>query len=71
MVLLKFATNEDRQVMLRGRKGMAGTKLGLNEDLKPTQQACKLELWSLFKDDTKVASKRAFWCVTKLFVDDT
>jgi hypothetical protein len=36
-VLLKFATNEDRQVALRGRKGLAWTRLGLDEGLTPTQ----------------------------------
>jgi hypothetical protein len=34
-VLLKFATSEDRQAALRGRKGLAGTKLGLDKDLTP------------------------------------
>jgi len=38
-VLFKFATSEDRQAALRGRKGLARTKLGLDEDLMPTQQA--------------------------------
>jgi hypothetical protein len=37
MMLFKFATNEDRQVMLRRCKGLAGIKLGLDEDLTPTQ----------------------------------
>ncbi len=69
-VLLKFVTNEDRQAALRGRKGLAGSKLGLDEDLTTTQQARKSELWSLFKK-AKVASKCTFWCATKLFVDDT
>ncbi|CAK9234172.1 unnamed protein product [Sphagnum troendelagicum] len=36
-VLLKFAMREDCQAALRGRKGLAGTKLGLDEDLTPTQ----------------------------------
>ncbi len=36
-VLLKFTMNEDRQAALRGRKGLAGTKLGLDEYLMPTQ----------------------------------
>ncbi len=34
-VLLKFATSKDRQAALRGRKGLAGTKLGLDKDLTP------------------------------------
>jgi hypothetical protein len=58
-VLLKFATSEDCHAALRRRKGLAGTTLGLDEDLTPTQQARKLELWPLFKK-AKVTSKRAF-----------
>ncbi len=69
-LLLKFTMNENRQVALRGHKGLAGTKLGLDEDFMPTQQACKSNLWSLFKK-AKAASKRAFWHATKLFVNDT
>jgi hypothetical protein len=34
-MLLKFAINEDHQGALRGRKGLAGTKLGLGKDLTP------------------------------------
>jgi hypothetical protein len=70
VVLLKFATNEDHQAALRGCKGLAGTKLGLDEDLAPTQQARKSELWQLFKE-TKVAGNRIFWRVVELFVNDT
>ncbi len=69
-VLLKFATSEDRQAALRGGKGLAGTKLGLDEDLTPTQQARKSELWPLFKE-AKAASKLAFWRVAELFVNIT
>jgi hypothetical protein len=47
-----------------------GTKLGLDEDFMPTQQACKSELWPLFKE-AKAASKHAFWSTDELFVDDT
>ncbi len=36
-VMLKFVTIEDRQVALRRRKGLTGTKLGLDEDLTPVQ----------------------------------
>ncbi|CAN5971184.1 unnamed protein product [Sphagnum jensenii] len=69
-VLLKFATSEDCQATLRGRKGLAGTRLGLDEDLTPTQQARKSELWPLFKA-AKAAGKCAFWHTAKLFVDNT
>ncbi|CAK9866518.1 unnamed protein product [Sphagnum jensenii] len=36
-MLFKFVTSEDYQVALRGCKGLVGTKLGLDEDLTPTQ----------------------------------
>ncbi len=36
-MLLNFVTNEDRQAALRGCKGLAGTKLSLDEDLIPAQ----------------------------------
>jgi len=37
VMLVQFATSKDRQATLQGRKGLAGTKLGLNENLTPTQ----------------------------------
>jgi hypothetical protein len=40
--------------------------LGLDKDLTPAQQACKSELWPLFKE-AKVASKH----IVELFIDDT
>jgi hypothetical protein len=58
-MLLKFVMNEDRHATLRGRKGLVGTKLGLDEDLMPAQQVHKSKLWPLFKE-AKVASKRTF-----------
>jgi hypothetical protein len=58
-MLFKFVTNEDRQAALRGRKGLARTKLGLDEDLTPAQQAQKSELWPLFKE-AKAVGKRTF-----------
>jgi hypothetical protein len=60
----------DGKVALRRHKGLTWTKLGLDEDLTPTHQARKLELWPLFKEP-KVVGKRAFWHVAKLFVNDT
>ncbi len=55
---------------LIGCKGLAGTKLGLDEDLTPTQQARKSKLWPLFKE-AKATGKRAFWRTVELFVDST
>jgi len=69
VVLFKFVMSEDRQVVLRGRKGMARTKLGLDENLTPTQQACKSKLWPLFKE-AKATGKRTFWCIAELFIDN-
>jgi hypothetical protein len=69
-VLLKFATNEDYQAMLRGRKGLVGTNLGLDEDLMPTLQVHKSKMWPLFKE-AKAVGKRAFWCATELFINGT
>ncbi len=59
VVLLKFATNEDRQATLQGHKGLVRTKLGLDKDLTPAQQTCKSKLWPLFKE-TKAVGKHAF-----------
>jgi hypothetical protein len=67
--LLKFATNKDYQGTLRGCKGLAGTKLGLDEDFTPTQQVRKSELWPLFKE-AKAVGKCAFWRIVELYVND-
>jgi hypothetical protein len=58
-MLVKFTMSEDRQVALRGRKGLARTKLSLDEDLTLAQQARKLKLWPLFKE-AKAVGKCAF-----------
>jgi hypothetical protein len=58
-MLLKFATNEDRQAALQGHKGIVGTKLALDKDFMLAQQVHESELWPLFKE-AKVASKHAF-----------
>jgi hypothetical protein len=70
MVLFKFATNEDHQVALRGRKGLFGTKLGLDKDFTPAQQVHKSKLWSLFKE-AKAVSKCVFWRAAGLFINGT
>ncbi len=67
-MLLNFTTSEDRQAVLWGRKGLAGTKLGLDKNFTPTQQARKSELWPLFKE-AKATGKHAFWRATELFVN--
>jgi hypothetical protein len=67
-VMFMFVTSKYHQVVLQGRKGLVGTKLGLDEDLTPAQHACKSELWPLFKK-AKAVGKCAFWRAAKLFVD--
>jgi hypothetical protein len=63
--------NEQRPpAALWGRNDLAGTKLGLDEDLTPAQQAHKSELWPLFKE-AKAAGKHAFWRAVKFFINGT
>jgi hypothetical protein len=59
VMLFKFTMNEDRQATLRGRKSLARTKLGLDENIMPTQQVRKLKLWPLFKE-AKAVGKHTF-----------
>jgi hypothetical protein len=49
-MLFKFVMNENCKAVHRKRKCLAGTKLSMDEDFTPAQQACKLELWPLFKE---------------------
>jgi ABC-type histidine transport system ATPase subunit len=42
VVMFKFATSKDCHVTLRGRKGMVGTKLGLDENFMPVQQSAQV-----------------------------
>jgi len=58
-MLFKFAMSEDHQIAFWRRKGLARTKLSLDEDLTPVQHAHKSELWLLFKE-AKAANKRTF-----------
>jgi hypothetical protein len=44
VVLFKFTMSEDRQVALQGRKGLVGTKLGLDKDLTPTQVGAQIRV---------------------------
>jgi hypothetical protein len=38
-VIITLASVHDKLTVLRTRKGLQGTRLGLDEDLTPTQQA--------------------------------
>jgi hypothetical protein len=55
--------NKDCQAALQGRKG-------LDKYFTLMQQACKFELWPLFKE-AKVAGKRVFWHLAEFFINDT
>ncbi len=47
-VVIKLKISKDHKVALQGCKGLGRTKLGLDDDLSPMQQACKSEMWPLF-----------------------
>jgi hypothetical protein len=55
--------------VLRARKGLQGTQLGLDDDLTPTQQTQKRAAWATFKE-AKAAGKRAFWRGAELYVNN-
>jgi hypothetical protein len=58
----------DKLTVLRARKGLQGTKLWLNEDLTPAQQAQKRTAWATFKE-AKEAGKWVYWCGADLYIN--
>jgi hypothetical protein len=68
-VLLKFATAEDRQAVLRARKSLAGTCWGLDEDLTPAQQAEKSSKWPEFKAAKEAGNKGVFFKGGTLYIN--
>jgi len=53
-VIITLASIHDKFMMMRARKGLQGTQLGLNEDLTPAQQAQKRAAWATFKEAKEV-----------------
>jgi hypothetical protein len=50
VVIITLASVHDKLMVLRIRKGLQGTQLGLNEDLTLAQQAHKRTAWATFKE---------------------
>jgi hypothetical protein len=58
-VIIMLASVHDKPMVLRVHKGLQGTKLGLDEDLIPAQQAQKRAAWATFKE-AKEAGERVY-----------
>ncbi len=67
-VIITLASVQDKLTVLRARKGLQGTQLGLDEDLTPTQQAQKRAAWTTFKE-AKEAGERVYWRGADLYIN--
>ncbi len=54
VVIITLASVHDKLTVLRARKGLQGTQLGLDEDLTPTQYAQKRVAWATLKEAKEV-----------------
>jgi hypothetical protein len=68
VVIITLASVHDNLMMLRARKGLQGTQLGLDEDLTPVQQAQKRAAWATFKE-AKEAGERVYWHGADLYIN--
>jgi hypothetical protein len=67
-VIIMLASVQDKLTVLRARKGLQGTQLGLDEDLTPVQQAQKQAAWTTFKE-AKEAGERVYWHGANLYIN--
>ncbi len=67
-IIITLASVHDKLTVLRARKGLQGTQIGLDEDLTPTQQAQKQTAWATFKE-AKAAGKRVYWHGADLYIN--
>jgi hypothetical protein len=67
-VIITLALVHDKLTVLHARKGLQGTRLGLNEDLTPAEQAQKRAAWATFKE-AKEAGKRVYWHGANLYIN--
>jgi predicted secreted hydrolase len=67
-VIITLASVHDKLTVLRARKGLQGTQLGLDEDLTPAQQAQKRTTWATFKE-AKEVSERVYWRGVDLYIN--
>jgi len=56
-IIITLASVHDKFTVLRARKGLQGTQIGLDENLTPAQQAQKRTAWATFKE-AKEAGER-------------
>jgi hypothetical protein len=59
VVLVTFATSDDRKVVCQNRVALKGTRWGLEEDLTKRQQEQKRASWHLF-EKAKVEKKKTY-----------
>jgi len=67
-VIITLASVHDKLTVLRARKGLQGTQLGLDKDLTPAQQAQKRTTWATFKE-AKEAGERVYWRGADLYIN--
>jgi predicted secreted hydrolase len=70
VVLVTFATVEDRKVVYKKRVALKGTRWCLEEDLTKQQQEQKRASWHLF-EKAKAEKKKAYWRGANLYINDT
>jgi len=67
-VIITLASVHDKLTVLRARKGLQGTQLGLDADLTLVQQAQKRTAWATFKE-AKEAGERVYWRGADLYIN--
>ena len=67
IVVVQFATKQDKVAVFKARGKLATTKIGLDYDLTHLQQQRKIAAWSDFKDFRSKGIKTQ-WRAEKLFV---
>jgi hypothetical protein len=70
VVLVTFATVEDRKAIFQNRVVLKGTHSGLEEDLTKQQQEQKRASWHLF-EKAKAEKKKTYWRGVDLYINDT
>jgi len=68
VVIIMLALVHDKLTMLRARKGLRGTQVGLDEDLTLAQHAQKRATWATFKE-AKEAGERVYWHGGDLYIN--
>jgi hypothetical protein len=66
--IITLASVHDKLTVLRARKGLQGTQLGLDKDLTPTQQTQKRVTWATFKE-AKEADEWVYWRGANLYIN--